>query len=173
MIRKMILFAACLILITACSTSTLTESPTSEVQPSATALPEKERGTPIDVDSEFITAVLGGPFRLVAGQTGVLDGFDMEITFNNVVAESRCPSNVQCIWAGQVVLAMQVRQGGELIDEFELVFGALTEDDSPGWEQNGMVIMLMDVSPYPQSTEAIEQEDYIVELVVMQIDGPP
>lgn len=180
MFRKSILFAAILIILSACSTSTSTEStqsesPTNESQPSPPEPPSKEGPrNSTDDDGEFVNANLGVPFRLAAGQTGQLEGFGMEIAFMHVNADSRCPSDVQCIWAGQVVLAMEFKQGGELIDEFELVFGDLREEgDSPGWEHDGFVIMLMDVSPYPESTEAIEQEDYRIELVVMTIDPPP
>ena len=59
-------------------------------------------------DSDSIEATLGAPLQLAPGQAAVLsDG--LEVQFAGIAADSRCPSDVTCVWAGEVVTRLAVR----------------------------------------------------------------
>jgi hypothetical protein len=151
------------------------DTPASGSEQSVPEVPDAEDpGDSSEDDNDTIQVELGVPFQLAAGQTGEIQGVDTEISFIRVNAESRCPSDVQCIWAGQVVIAIQFEQSGETLGEFKLVLGSLIEeDDSPSLEIDGLIILLINVSPYPKSDQTIEQEDYRAEFVVSMLEGPP
>lgn len=49
-----------------------------------------------------------GPVRL--GQTAFVSG--PKVRADRIIEDSRCPGNVQCVWAGRLVLAATVFGGG-------------------------------------------------------------
>ena len=71
------------------------DSPTS----TATPTPAPERGAEAVVQPEAIVALRLGDRVRVAG-TG------WSVAFREVIEDSRCPVDVQCIWAGQVVVRL-------------------------------------------------------------------
>jgi hypothetical protein len=84
-----------------------------------------------------------------------------KISFNNIfiqpfaiTEDRRCPSDVQCIQAGRVAVALNVYSlGGELI---------LSKDVEEGtfFDIGNTKITLVKVSPYPVSTDEIGEGDY-------------
>ncbi len=52
------------------------------------------------------------------GMTGDI-GPNATLTFVKVVGDSRCPQGVQCIWAGEVTIALKIAVGSA-IEDFEL-----------------------------------------------------
>lgn len=56
------------------------------------------------------------PFELTFNQQGTLsaDGTVLTVQFTQLVEESRCPPNVQCIWAGQVAVKLKINNTQEL-----------------------------------------------------------
>ncbi len=57
------------------------------------------------------------PFELTFNQQGTLsaDGTDLTVQFTQLVEESRCPPNVQCIWAGQVAVKLKINNTEQFI----------------------------------------------------------
>lgn len=51
-------------------------------------------------------------FQLALGQTALLRSENLSITFKQVLEDSRCPQGVQCIWAGNAKVAVEVVQPG-------------------------------------------------------------
>ena len=45
-------------------------------------------------------APLAESFKLRVGQTAAITGTNVRVKFDRVVADSRCPIDVQCVWAG-------------------------------------------------------------------------
>lgn len=80
------------------------------------------------------------------------------ITPKTVLEDSRCPSDVQCIWAGTVRVEGVVQGGmGEGSLTFELDKMNTTEVNE---------ITLVGVEPYPMSTDEIRGEEYVLTFVV-------
>jgi hypothetical protein len=55
---------------------------------------------------------LGQPFSLRVGETAALAGEGLTVKFAAVLGDSRCPPDVQCIWAGNARIAIEVAQQG-------------------------------------------------------------
>ena len=57
------------------------------------------------------------PFELTLNQQGTLsaNGTVLTVQFTQLVEESRCPPNVQCIWAGQVAVKLKINNSEQFI----------------------------------------------------------
>jgi hypothetical protein len=75
----------------------------------ATPVPEV---TPRDVPEAAPEVHLNQPFILALGQTARLEEADLSLTFSDLLEDSRCPSQVTCVWAGQAIIRVRVQQGG-------------------------------------------------------------
>lgn len=53
----------------------------------------------------------GQKVEISRGQTVVVPGTGLELTFIRATEDSRCPENVQCIWAGVLVVEIEVKSG--------------------------------------------------------------
>ena len=62
----------------------------------------------IQPDFSVIPAELDVPFQLKINQTGFIKSENIKIFFLNVTEDSRCPSDVECIWPGQVTILINI-----------------------------------------------------------------
>jgi hypothetical protein len=100
------------------------------------------------------------PFQLKIDQVAFIKSENIKIIFKNVTEDSRCPSDVECIWEGQVTIVINIFMDNQFIGQFNL-----TSSGFNGFvikEFDGYSISLLKVDPYPISTEIIELNDYIV-----------
>ena len=58
-------------------------------------------------------ATLGEDVTLAIGQRAVIDGGALEVRFDGVPEDSRCPVDVQCITAGNAVARLRLAAGGD------------------------------------------------------------
>jgi hypothetical protein len=100
---------------------------------------------------------------LRVGETTLVDNVD--IRFTGVLEDSRCPSDVQCIWAGnaRAALAVGPRRGTQ--GPTEQVLLNSYEGDKTG-ESWGLRLTLVEVTPAPKSTQPIPPESYVVRVKV-------
>lgn len=91
----------------------------------------------------------GEPFRLALGATATRDGHT--VRFAEIVEDSRCPEDVECIHAGRVQIRVEV--DGE---PFVLtVPHAMQRDDEASMIEWGEIqVVVTGVEPYPGSAEA-------------------
>ncbi len=59
---------------------------------------------------------LGQEFPLSIGQSTLIQGEDLRLTFKAVPTESRCPQDVVCITQGQVVCLLETERQGSVRD---------------------------------------------------------
>lgn len=74
-----------------------------------------------------------GPVHFDGEATGGLNRtirlHDLSIRATEVVEDSRCPTGVQCVWVGRVVLRTEIRgQGWSRVEDMELGRGIALED---------------------------------------------
>src|SRR6188472_4161830 len=50
------------------------------------------------------TVPLGTDFTLAPGDSAGIHGESRQLTFVKLTGDSRCPTNVQCVWAGSAVI---------------------------------------------------------------------
>jgi hypothetical protein len=104
---------------------------------------------------------LGQPFDLRAGSSVVVSG-GLKVTFDRVVADSRCPMDAICIWAGEAVLALKLAQGTAAPVEREV----RVDSASPMTSFGAYTIKATALTPYPRSGLKPEPTDFVVTLTI-------
>jgi len=89
------------------------------------------------------------PFEIKLHQTIKVDG--MEIEFSGI-EDSRCPSDVQCVWEGQAILTFGTFYQTHH-ESHSFITAKVTTTYVGPYE-----ITLNDISPYPTSTKDISEE---------------
>jgi hypothetical protein len=105
--------------------------------------------------------VLGQPVELRPGNSARLaDG--LEVRFDGVRSDSRCPSDVQCVWAGDATVAISVMPPGDRRVERELH----TQLDATETVVNDYTIKLRALTPSPRTDRPIRPDDYVATLII-------
>jgi len=110
-----------------------------------------------------VNADLGEEFSLSIGQTAIIRGQALQITFEDVIEDSRCPSDVTCIWAGRVSCIIKI------VEDSSPYRMALTE---PGLtaqyasETYREYQLAFHVIPYPEAGQSIQKGEYRLQLIV-------
>ena len=109
---------------------------------------------------------LGEAFNLGVGQSAVITSEPLRLTFDKVLADSRCPKNVACVWTGEARLTVLVElDGGQP--------AAIIFNTNPAPGQNKQepksgpyTIRLVALNPYPEGPAKIQASDYRAVLLV-------
>ena len=101
-------------------------------------------------------------FDIAVGQEARLQGTDIVLRFGGVANDSRCPSDVQCVWAGNAVVGLSLRQG-----EASATEAALNTTLEPKITKfGGHTIKLVGLKPMPDTGKAISGGEYVATLEV-------
>ena len=101
------------------------------------------------VDEEFV---------LAPGQTAVVKDTGIRVTFDRVREDSRCPTDVTCIWEGDAVVVLRVKASAD-----EVTREVHTQGDPPRSRQapaGDFVVTLVRLDPAPRSTSAVDPASY-------------
>lgn len=109
----------------------------------------------------------GREFDLSFGQEVQVQGTAITIRLVGVTDESRCPSDVQCVWAGNAVVKLMLNGAGTTESEISLN----TNLDPRMTTLDGYSIKLATVKPYPRSGTTIKPADYVATLEVRRIQA--
>jgi hypothetical protein len=113
--------------------------------------------------SEPQRAALGESFTLKAGESARIEAEALEVRFEGVPADSRCPKDVDCVWEGDATVRVRLQVGSRPGERLELHTSA-RERTSVAYD--GYEIRLLQLAPYPVSGRTIEQGDYAATLEV-------
>ncbi|MBI4979931.1 hypothetical protein HZC30_00060 [Candidatus Woesearchaeota archaeon] len=115
-----------------------------------------------------VTALLDNSFQLKINQTAFIESENLKIKFLNVTEDSRCPSDVVCVWGGQVTVVVNVLKNNKNRGDFNLTSRAAQGEMAiKNLERDS--IKLIKVEPYPKTTPKIELSDYNIILIVFKI----
>lgn len=89
----------------------------------------------------------------------------VEVTFLEVMEDSRCPKDVDCIWAGQAKIKVRIAEKGLKPVVKEVIFDALGKNNIL-YTSDDLVIKAVRLSPYPETSTAISNRVYYLELQV-------
>jgi len=89
---------------------------------------------------------IGEEFTLKPGESIVIKDETIKITFMELIEDSRCPTGVQCVWAGQARVALLVEKGSDTAR-----FDISTSEDNNKKNFQKYEIILLRVDPYPES----------------------
>lgn len=107
-------------------------------------------------------AELGREFELRPGETGVVEGANVRVRFDRVRQDSRCPVDVQCVWAGDAELDLRVwTSAGDSADA--VVHSGVEPRAAPVGD---LEVRLESLLPQPTSGTSIAQSDYVARFVV-------
>lgn len=110
-------------------------------------------------------AQLDQPFTLFVRQKATIE--DLQIRFISVPEDSRCPSDVSCVWAGNAKIVLGVSLH-ESTTETAITLNSNTEPAEAVYE--GFRIRVVDLKPIPRSDRTINPAEYRVTLIVSRID---
>lgn len=105
---------------------------------------------------------------LRAGEQVIVPGTILRLGFTQVVGDSRCPTDVVCIWEGEAILelALGLGMGPSYPDTVS------THADRNVTRVFGYRITLLDVQPVSVSTQQIPPGDYTAHFRVEAVEEP-
>jgi hypothetical protein len=112
------------------------------------------------------TPRLGREFKVRAGRVVTLDGGRLRIRFVQVASDSRCPVDVDCVWAGNAEVRFEV--GGRLWrDKQTLTLDTNASAQGASEARHGRyTLKLTGLTPQPRSTGKIAAGRYTATLLV-------
>lgn len=102
--------------------------------------------------------------KLSPGQQAPVTKTKLRIKFTAVENDSRCPSDVTCVWAGNAGVKLELSGLGKI--------ARVTLNTSKAGQfvseivYHGYKVKLVDLSPYPRSTQKIATSDYQATLLI-------
>jgi hypothetical protein len=110
-----------------------------------------------------ISAGMGDEVSLKAGQTETIKGEPLKIKFIDVASDSRCPTGVTCIWAGEVKCNVEITSVEGVEPQALVQSGGSSGFASLNYKEYRLDF---DVQPYPAAGKEIAGGDYRLKLKV-------
>lgn len=107
---------------------------------------------------------VGQEFTLAVAESAVLRGPDVTVTFVGVPEDSRCPSDVICVWAGNGKVELRIERSGGAAT----VVALNTTVEPREASLDGYSLQLVALEPSPVSTRRIGRDEYRARLRVGQ-----
>jgi hypothetical protein len=112
-----------------------------------------------------VKTALDTPFTLQYQQKASLSTERIEILFSEITEDSRCPSDVTCMWAGQVSIRLDLIKQGRKFSTLKLTL-------LPGRESlatqsfDQYTVQLLQVLPYPKNGQKMRNTDYLAKILI-------
>jgi len=113
-----------------------------------------------------ISVGLGEEFFLSPGKGAVISSEHFEITFKEVVEDSRCAKGVTCVWEGRAVNRVRIISYNTDV-ELELIEPGLTDQDHSVIFSNYMINFHL--LPYPEVDVETSKGDYLLRLTINKL----
>ena len=100
------------------------------------------------------TVSIGSRFVLAPGEVAMVGDSGLQVRFDRVLGDSRCPADAICIQGGDAIVRIELfsRRGMQV---YELHTGNMQPV-----EHDGVTIELLELSPYPFSSRTIQPDEY-------------
>ncbi len=105
--------------------------------------------------------MLNDPFSIFYGKLYNSSEYNISIVLDSVLQDSRCPTGVECIWAGNAAVRFIFTEGNNSA-KFILNTTLSPKDTTIA----GFKIELISLKPYPVYLHEIKQQDYIAEIKI-------
>ena len=113
------------------------------------------------------TAVVVEPgiaFTLAPGQTATVRRADARVTFREVREDSRCPVDVQCVWAGDAKVEVTIARTGAPTETKTL---SITPPENEVQTGN-MKLRFVGLTPVPRQADGDVPRNYLAEFIAEQ-----
>ena len=111
---------------------------------------------------DIISTDVNEEFFIGPGQKAEIRESGLEITFNKVIEDSRCPKGVECVWAGNGKVEISIHFPGEDPRIMEINTNLEPKEVMAGKYR----IRILELQPYPEKDQQIPPEDYRIKLIV-------
>ncbi|MEO8579476.1 MAG: hypothetical protein ABI469_04445 [Gemmatimonadales bacterium] len=111
-----------------------------------------------------VTVDPGSSFTLPVGNTAALRGTDTRLTFKEVSADSRCPTDVVCVWAGDATIVVVISRNGAPDEAQTLNINPPNNEITSG----NLRIKFVGLAPVPRQSDK-NPRAYIAQFVVDRI----
>jgi hypothetical protein len=113
-------------------------------------------------------ARVGREFKVKVGRVVTFAGESLRLRFASVAEDSRCPVNVNCVWAGNAEVLIEVgTKGGRDKQVLRLNTNAGTQGAGEG-KYRGYTLKLVGLSPQPRDGRKIAAGAYAATLLVVK-----
>ena len=110
-------------------------------------------------------APLGPEFTLRPAESARIAGTALVLTFDRITEDSRCPTDVTCVWAGNAVVRLAARVAGVARGPMEL---HTTTVDKREATVDGYRVQLVRLAPARTQGTTITQDQYLATLTVVR-----
>jgi hypothetical protein len=112
-----------------------------------------------------VAAEPGVAFSLPIGKAAAINGSGTRLTFRLVREDSRCPTDVTCIWAGDAKIDVTISRNGSSDDTRVLSLTPPNNEVSSG----DLQIRFVGLTPIPRQADGNAPRAYVAQLVVNRI----
>ena len=113
------------------------------------------------------------PFSIGFGKSTTVKSLDLKIGFQDVLADSRCPTDAMCKWEGRADIRLWLLpSNSDTVFIQSSIFGFIDRDDSTrhlAIDTIGFRIKLLQLDPYPISELLIQKDAYIALLEISRL----
>lgn len=105
--------------------------------------------------------------KIPLGETLIFEG--TAISFSKVVEDSRCPTDVTCIWAGEAKIIATIKTESETIEK-QLLFQGTSfgkEEENTLFISDSKKYIGYRLSPYPKTSLPITQRNYYLDVLIL------
>jgi hypothetical protein len=110
-------------------------------------------------------ARVGRKFKIKVGRRVTFRGESLRLKFVSVENDSRCPTGVTCVWAGNAEVLIEVSARGVVRETLKLNTNRNGQAAEEGKYQR-YTVKLLELSPYPRSGRKIAAGAYTATLLV-------
>jgi hypothetical protein len=132
-----------------------------------TTIPTQSQHSLVQGTARPISARLGQEFDVRIGETAAIADEPLTLTFEQVVEDSRCPTNTTCVWAGTAVTRLELRVGDTASGTVNLQ--TLSEAQAEAVFQKYR-LRLVRLAPTPRDSSRIPAEQYVLTLIVRRLE---
>ena len=130
------------------ATTPTSAGPASATPSASSTTVESTTPPPATTAAPPTTVALGQDFAVDVGESVTVAGEGLTVTYVELVADSRCPPDVQCIWAGNATIAVAMAKAGELAANVQL--NTMEGPKSAGY--SSYTVALLDLAWGPSPT---------------------
>jgi hypothetical protein len=117
----------------------------------------------VPFEAHMEKAVLEQEFKLKYGQELTVEGQSLKVKFASLLQDSRCPTDVKCVWEGDAKILLRVRRGNAKKANMEL---HTNQNFAQARKYQHYVIRLVALAPYPKTRLTQKQSDYVATLII-------
>jgi len=116
-----------------------------------------------DDDINKLRANIGAFINIPAGEMALISTEKLYVKFDAVTSDSRCPTGVACIRAGEATAKVQMKLNGETSD---IILTDNGGTDGMSQSTYNLYKLTFQIKPYPKAGVTIAPEEYILNIKI-------